>query len=305
MLYAPGRILIQVNERGAAYPITIDPFFYKSRRVSPTINPRDMLGISVAISGNTAVIGAPATNLPGSIGPGAAYVFVRSGTSWSMQAKLVPSDGMEDDMFGQSVALSGDAVIVGAPHHTVSKTWQGAAYIYTRSGTTWTQQKKLTALDAQMNDKFGSSVAISGDIAVVGSPLDDKGTLLVDAGSISVYQRSGTTWDLIQKEFAFPSKADDRFGFSVAIDGKLMVVGAPYHDIGFFTKGGAAYTFFWDELEQLWQQNPALILLSRKYGCRVWQLGRHLGRHDPGRRAHDGGHTGHPRPGSGVCLRAG
>ena len=260
MAYLPGQILIQVNERGAAYPITIDPFWYKSQRVTPATNPKDVFGIAVAISGNTAVIGAQATNVAGSIGPGAAYVFVRSGTSWIQQAKLVPSDGKDNDMFGQSVAISGDVILVGAPHHTVGMVWQGAAYIFVRNGTTWTQQAKLFASNGLATSKFGSSVAVSGDLAVVGSPLDDKGTLL-DAGSIYVYRRDGNSWTFIQKEYAFPSKAEDRFGTSVAIHGTTMVVGAPYHDIGFFTKGGAAYTFFWDELDGLWQQFPDPILL--------------------------------------------
>ena len=101
---------------------------------------------------------------------GSAYVFTRSGTTWTQQAKLTASDGAADDYFGYSVALSGDTALVGAYWDDVGANYdQGSAYVFTRSGTTWTQQAKLTASDGAAGDHFGHSVALSGDTALVGA----------------------------------------------------------------------------------------------------------------------------------------
>ena len=120
----------------------------------------DYFGYSVSISGNTAVVGAY-----GNSGKGAAYILTRSGTSWSQQAKLTASDGASGDTFGSSVSISGDTAVVGA---YLKNSQTGAAYVFTRSGTSWSQQAKLTASDGASGDYFGSSVSISGNTAVVG-----------------------------------------------------------------------------------------------------------------------------------------
>ncbi|HEX2619367.1 MAG TPA: FG-GAP repeat protein, partial [Phototrophicaceae bacterium] len=113
----------------------------------------DRFGGAVAVSGNTAVIGA--ANANGELG--AAYVFTRNGNIWTQQQELIASDAAIDDLFGWSVAISGDVAVVGAFGKNSN---QGAAYVFTRSGTTWTQQQKLTASDAASGDSFGISVAI-------------------------------------------------------------------------------------------------------------------------------------------------
>jgi hypothetical protein len=112
----------------------------------------DRLGISVAVSGdgNTAIAGAAYKAIDGHLNQGAAYVFTRSGTSWVQQVRLIASDGAGSETFGRSVALSsdGDTAIVGAPQANISgNNYQGAAYVFTRSGAEWTQQAKLTAAD--------------------------------------------------------------------------------------------------------------------------------------------------------------
>lgn len=255
MIYTPNRIILQVNEREAAYPITIDPFWYKSQRVAPANNIHDQFGVSVAISGDTALIGANAVNFPSSKGPGAAYVFVRSGNTWSLQTKLVPSDGVEDDMFGISVALSGNTALIGAFSQS---SFKGAAYIFVRNGTTWTQQAKLVASGGKVNDWFGYSVALTGDTALVGAPQGDKGTL-TDTGSVYVFRRSGTTWAWSQKIYASPSQADAKFGYSLAVSGDTLVVGAPYYNDSWWDDNGAAYMFFWVPDEELWQQTEQVL----------------------------------------------
>ena len=122
----------------------------------------DLFGLSAAIFGSTAVVGAPAKNSA----TGAAYVFVRSGTTWTQQAELTASDGASNDAFG-SVGISGSTVVVGAPG---KNSGTGAVYVFVRSGTTWTQQAELTASDGVAGDAFGGPVAISGSTVVAGAP---------------------------------------------------------------------------------------------------------------------------------------
>ena len=128
----------------------------------------------------------------GALFSGSAYVFVRSGTTWTEQAKLTASDAAALDKLGSSVALSGDTALVGAIFGDGAVAGSGSAYVFVRSGTTWSQQAKLTASDAAVSDSFGESVALSEDTALVGaSGDDDAGT---HSGSAYVFVRSGTTW---------------------------------------------------------------------------------------------------------------
>jgi hypothetical protein len=138
-----------------------------------TLKPSDLTGYypvgrSVAASGNTVVLGVPS-------GRGAAYVFSNSGGTWTQQAKLTASDGDTPDLFGTSVAISGGTVLAGAPGAAVSgRAGQGAAYVFSNSGGTWTQQTKLTASDGGRNDQFGGSVAVADSAGVVGAPYGDS-----------------------------------------------------------------------------------------------------------------------------------
>ncbi|MCK9517380.1 MAG: FG-GAP repeat protein, partial [Ottowia sp.] len=207
----------------------------------------DYFGYSVAISGdgNTAVIGAYQDDDKGS-NSGSAYVFTRSGITWTQQAKLIASDGAASDFFGRSVAISGDGntAIVGVYQDDDKGSSSGSAYVFTRSGTTWIQQAKLIASDGAATDEFGQSVAISadGNTAIVGAKNDDdKGG---NSGSAYVFTRSGITWTEQAKLLANDGAANDFFGFSVAIsgDGLLAVVGAcADDDLG--TDSGSAYIY--------------------------------------------------------------
>jgi hypothetical protein len=198
----------------------------------------DSLGYSVALSGDTALVGAYIDDSAGS-----AYVFTRSGSSWSQQAKLTAGDGAADDRFGYSVALSGDTALVGAwLDDTVAGSDAGSAYVFTRSGTVWSQQAKLTAGDGAANDQFGYSVAVSGDTALVGALLDDIGAN-ANQGSAYVFTRSGTTWSQEAKLTAGDGAANDRFGYSVAVSGDTTVVGAYFDDIDANADQGSAYVF--------------------------------------------------------------
>jgi hypothetical protein len=203
----------------------------------------DQLGWSVAVDGDTAVVGAPFDETAAGFDAGSAYVFVRSGTAWTQQAKLTPSAGADfEDHFGFSVAVDGDTAVVGAPLDGTAGFRAGAAYVFVRSGTTWSQQAKLTAADAADNDNFGQSVAVAGDTAVVGAPADTTpaGT---QAGSAYVFVRSGTAWTQQAKLTAFDGAAFDNFGLSVAVAGDTAVVGRPSDETAPGFNTGSAYVF--------------------------------------------------------------
>lgn len=203
----------------------------------------DAFGISVAIEGNTIVVGAESDDTSGGVDAGSAYVFTRSGTFWSQQAKLTASDGAAGDRFGYSVALSNQSAIIGAQgDDTAGGTNAGSAYVFTRCGTVWTQQAKLTASDGAANDAFGVSVAVSGDAAIVGASGDDTaaGT---DAGSAYVFARSGGAWLQQVKLTASDAAAGDLFGISVAIDRETVVIGAYTDDVTSGSNAGSVYVF--------------------------------------------------------------
>ena len=153
----------------------------------------DQFGTSTALDGETAVVGAPWDDNAGGTNAGAAYVFVCVGGVWTEQTKLTADDPTGGDLFGRSVALDGDTVLVGAPDHDHSgKNGAGSAYVFVRSGEAWTQQAMLTASDAASGDYFGVSVALDGDTAVVGARRNDgAGT---NAGAAYVFVRTGEVW---------------------------------------------------------------------------------------------------------------
>ena len=201
----------------------------------------DQFGISVGISGETVVVGAVADD-DGGASSGSAYVFVRSGTSWSQQQKLTASDAASGDFFGFAVTIGGDTVGVGAPQDDDGGTNSGSAYVFVRSGTSWSQQAKLTASDAAASDIFGrNAMGISGDTLVVGAPSDDTGAG-TDAGSAYVFVRSGTSWSQQAKLTASDAAAGDFFGLSVGISGDTVVASAFLDDDG-GTNSGSAYVF--------------------------------------------------------------
>ncbi len=161
----------------------------------------EFFGTSVSISGDTAVIGAPSYDDGSNTDSGAAYVYVRSGTSWTEQQELRSSDLAASDNFGSSVSVSGDTVIVGAKWDDDNGGNSGSAYVFLRSGEVWTEQQKLIASDGASSDWFGDSVSLSGDTAVVGALLHDANGS--GSGAAYVYFRSGSTWTEQQKLLAF------------------------------------------------------------------------------------------------------
>jgi hypothetical protein len=220
---AEGRkIVLVVDDQHASYPITIDPLMWSQQKhlIARDGAAGDRFGFAVAISGNTAVVGAyHDTFLSGT--PGLAYVFIRTGKTWTEQSRLSTVDiGTQGGLFGWSVAISGNTVVVGAQNMNIDvgtgvSQAQGAAYVFVRTGTIWTHQSRLTTDDVFPTAHFGYSVAISGDTVVVGSAHN----------AAYVFVRSGTGWSqqkkLVQSD-PFPGRFF--FGYVVAISGETVVV---------------------------------------------------------------------------------
>ena len=210
----------------AAISATLNTTFSQEQKLVPGLTATDSFGSDVAISGDTAVIGAANDDSGTSVDQGSVFIYVRSGTTWSQQARIIAGDGAAGDNFGFSVAISLNTIVVGAPNDdNGSFTNQGSAYVFVRSGTTWTQQAKLTGF-AQANNLFGYDVTIDGDYAAMSA----KGAVFFGiTGFVFVFHRAGTTWT---QEEELPGDtqqrtADDDFGESIALSGNTIVIGAP------------------------------------------------------------------------------
>ena len=206
----------------------------------------------MAISGDFAVVGAGEHNNNLS-DTGAAYVFQRSGTDWTQQEKLTPDDTAAGDRFGLSVSISGDYIIVGAPFSNPAGLDAGAAYVFVRSGSTWSQQSKLTADDAAANDFFGASVSISGNLALIGAYGDDDNGS--SSGAAYIFNRSESSWTHLKKLIPTDGAQNDFFGFSVSISDTSAIVGA-FADDDRGSSSGSAYTF--KNPEGTWIQDEKL-----------------------------------------------
>jgi len=198
----------------------------------------DQFGRAVAVSGDTAVVGAPHWGPDVDHHCGAVYVFKRSGAAWSTETQLTASDATSGDDFGADVALEGDRIVVGASNHALL----GAAYVFSRNGSTWTQQTELAADDGVLYDGFGASVAISGPLVVVGAPGGAPSSN--ECGAAYTFQHSPTEWRQQAKLVAGDPEVWSGFGGAVAVSDGLVVVGARAHNIGRASDAGAAYAYW-------------------------------------------------------------
>lgn len=266
---------LAVADAGAAYPLTIDPTWSQQARL--TASDRgvgDHLGSAIAIDGNTVVVGAHDDNVGANVDQGSAYVFTRTGVTWTQQAHVFASDGAAGDQMGISVAVKGDTAVVGANRAKIgANTAQGAAYVFTRSGVTWTQQQKLVAADGATNDQYGISVAVSGNTAAVGAYMANGpagSPSQSNWGAVYVWLRSGVTWSLQQKLTAADANSGDRLGISVALDSNTLAAGA-YQDNAPTVDQGSVYIFVrsgvtWSQQQQLLAPDP---LNSDQFGWSV------------------------------------
>ena len=219
----------------------------------------DKFGSSVAISGDTIVVGAFNANAPLSNG-GAAYVFVRMGTTWTFQQKLTANDGTADDEFGIAAAIDGETIIIGADHADLpANSAAGAAYVFRRIGSAWTQTQRLSPTSGILagGDDFGNAIAMEFDRVVIGASHDD--TPLTAAGAVYVFSADGGgTYSLEQKLSIGDGSNGDQFGFSVDIEGATIVGGAKEDTTVLGQTGiGAAYVFTYNGSN--WTKQQKLI----------------------------------------------
>jgi hypothetical protein len=247
------RLSIEVDDRGAAYPLRVDPFIQQgSKLVGTGASGSAGQGHSVALSGDgsTALIGASADNG----GAGAAWVFVRSGSTWSQQgSKLVGTGAVNPAAQGSSVALSsdGNTALIGGP---TDNGGAGATWVFTRSGTTWTQQQELNGTGASGNASQGFSVALSADgsTALIGGNFDNGG-----AGATWVFTRSGSTWTqqgskLVGTGAVTP--AGQGWSGALSSDGNTALIGGPQDN------SGAGATWVFTRTGSTWSQQGSKLV---------------------------------------------
>lgn len=232
-------------------------FVEEQQITSPETTTGIEFGSAIAVSGNTAVVGAPWDLIGSNNRQGSAFVYIRTGTTWSLQQKLVAPDGAFDDQFGAAVAIDGNTILIGARNDDIgSNANQGSAYVFVRNGSVWSLQQKLTAADGGFLDGFGNAVSIAGNTALVGASEDGLSTASAE-GSAYVFVRSGAAWSQQQKLIAQDRNTADRFGASVAISGESALIGSPLGNVGPNTDQGAAYVFVRNGTT--WSQQQKLI----------------------------------------------
>ncbi|MBI4950486.1 MAG: FG-GAP repeat protein, partial [Myxococcales bacterium] len=255
---------LRIDARGASLPVTVDPLVWveEQKLVASDGAALDNFGASVSVTadGSRALVGAANADLGPNTNQGSAYVFLRTGTSWALEQKLVAGDAAVDDFFGYSVSLStdGSRALVGAYGDSIAANqYQGSAYVFLRAGTSWAEEQKLVASDGAASDLFGTSVSLSADgsHALVGAP----GSQLADPGNGYVFLRTGTSWSEEQKLVASDGAVGDQFGGSVSLsaDGSRALVGAWLDDVGASTNQGSAYVFL--HTGSSWAQEQKLV----------------------------------------------
>lgn len=198
---------------------------------------RDTFGRSLALDGDTAVIGAIAHHDDRGLEIGAAYVFVHGAGGWTEQGKLVASDAQHGDLFGHSVAISGDTIVVGAIGRSDPEDRVGAAYVFQRTKGVWAPLQKLQFSDAKRRQQFGRTVAVAGDTVLVASHGGDD-----SRGAVTVFARRGAKFVEHQRLTGRDGAGYDFFGQALALSSSHALIGAHNHAAR-GQMSGAVYTF--------------------------------------------------------------
>jgi hypothetical protein len=218
------------------------------QRYAPDGLTNDNFGYSVAISGDYAVVGSPFHDIDGKNNQGAVYIFKKDNSTWTLNQKITATTGQEGDLFGYSVAIEGDYIIVGA----INANSHGEAYSFHRESAGWVMIEKLIPINIQLGYNGGCSVAISGDYAVVGVKNYET------KGAAYIYYKVGNNWNPIQRITASDGTDNDNFGNSVAISGDYIIAGAYNDDVSTETNQGSAYIFH-KNINNIWIEEQKLI----------------------------------------------
>ncbi|MHC4785247.1 MAG: FG-GAP repeat protein [Planctomycetota bacterium] len=245
------------NYSGSAYVFHFDgaDWSQQQKLLPDDGDANDYFGISVAVSGDTAVVGAWFDEGDYGITAGSAYVFQRQGPNWSQQQKLVPDDPSVSAKFGRSVAIDGDVALVGAYFDDDLGGFSGSAYVFRARGPRWVFEQKLLAADGGSMDQFGMAVALSGDVAVVGAL--EHPHVAVQSGAAYVFRYNGAGWPQEQELLAPDAAEFDQFGRALDVDGDIAVVGAWFDDNSNGPEAGSAYVYHFDGSQ--WPHEAKLI----------------------------------------------
>jgi len=225
------------------YHLEGDDWKSKYIKYDPDGHNSDHFGLSVGMSSTHVIAGAHNADLWIAPNIGKAYIYSYDASNCSLQATLLASDGQADDYFGTAVAIHGDYAVSGAKGKDVNAISDvGRAYVYSRSGSVWTENAKLNPPDGQMNDGFGSECAVWGDYIAVSTPYKTYNGMIY-AGKAYVYKRSGNTWDLIAQLNSPVPKEKEYYGRRLFLRDNVLLVGAP-EDNGYPTDGpGSVYVY--------------------------------------------------------------
>jgi len=226
------------DDEGSAYIFCFNgsQWLQEAKLAGPDSSAAGEFGFSVSISSDVCIVGDPNA---GDIAAnsGAAYVFRFDDPNWACEAKLTLPDGSVDDHFGFSVAVDGGVCIVGSCDDDDNGHDSGSACAFRFNDPNWILEQVILPSDGEPNNLFGSSLSVSGDLCVIGSPADDDNGS--DSGSAYLFRFDGNDWIQMDKLTAFDGATDDFFGTAVSINTDNIVVGAPCKE----TYTGAAYTF--------------------------------------------------------------
>jgi len=234
-------------------------------RPPPGPNANKQFGVSVSLSGDRALIGADRDTGPSS--GGSAYVFDFDGVNWSNSAKLTVEDPDSNNGFGNSVSLDGDRALIGASLDSANGQYAGAAYIFDFNGSTWRESALLTPSDIQEQARFGTSVSLSGDRALIGAVSGLGGTIDF-AGAAYVFDFDGAAWAQSAKLSANEPQGGAEFGASASLAENRALIGAP-RTTDIDTPTGAAFVFDFDGSD--WNPSKKIIASDGEFGDRFGQ----------------------------------
>ncbi len=248
-----------VTFEGAAYVFArVDGVWSQQQKiVAFDASPDDRFGESISIDGERMIVGSWRDDFGTRQDQGSAYIYSREGGSWGFSAKLVAPDGAAFDEFGQNVTIKGGLALVGAwMDDNAGNSNQGSVHVFSEAGADWFHVAKLIAADGASGDRFGFAVALGRDVALVGAPFNDvEGS--ADQGAVYAFRRSGAEWTQSQKIVASDGIADDRYGFSVAMERDSAVVGAFGADVTGLVNQGSAYVL--SSTGGNWQETGVLL----------------------------------------------
>lgn len=250
---------------GAAYVSRRQPggAWVEEQLLAPAgLAPGSEFGTSVAVDGDVCVVGAP-RDPTAAFDAGAAYVYRWDGAAWQLEATLFSFDRDPLDEFGHAVAIDGDVIVVGAWHDPDEGTKSGSAHVYRWDGAAWQHEAKLIGSDVTIEDKFGESCDVSGDVLAIGARGDDESA--TTGGAVYVYRRVGGAWIEETKLVHADAVNFDRLGQAVAVDGDVVVAGA-YFDDDAGVNSGAAFVFVRDPQSGTWSELQKLSPVDLEIG---------------------------------------